>query len=76
MVQFSYITNQANRTDFIDRDCLVIERNGYRKVYPAGDPFSNRQPPFDLEPLSDIIDSVIAALFHSWKNNSSGGGKK
>ncbi|MBA7522201.1 hypothetical protein ES705_14327 [subsurface metagenome] len=75
MVQFSYIANQANRTDSIDRGCLVIERNGFRKVYPLDDPFSNRQPPFDLEPLSDIVDDVIAALFHSWKHNSKGGGQ-
>ncbi len=75
MVQFSYIANQANRTDFINRGCLVIERNGYRKVYPAGDPFSNRQPPFDLELLSDILNDVIAALYYSWDHNSKGGGQ-
>ncbi|MBA7571110.1 hypothetical protein ES708_12867 [subsurface metagenome] len=75
MSQTPYNRKSTNRTDFINRGCLVIERNGYRKVYPAGDPFSNRQPPFDLELLSDILDDVIAALYYSWDHNSKGGGQ-
>lgn len=65
--------NKSYREGFYSGRCYVVERSGCRKVYPKEDPFAYRQPPFDLEPLSDIlVDGVSAMLYSGVRSNRRG----
>jgi len=63
----TYRNKKPFRNVFYYDSCLVIQYDGYRKVYSCGSPFAVRQPPHDLEPLSDFLADAIESVAHSWR---------
>jgi len=75
MKTFLKASNNTDRKEFYDNGCLVIIRDGYRKVYPLNSPFSCRQQPHKLESLSNILLDATSVLAVSCRNKLSTGDK-